>query len=263
MVEFETRDSLAAAQATSADPVVVGARRLLAEVMGTFMLVTVAAGAGMVDQRYPGQISDTGAVVAPGLMVMAIILFSGHVSGAHLNPVVSLAFALRADFPWRRVPGYLLAQFAGALLAAWLLTALVGVPASAGMTEPGDLTSTMQAVAAEALLTFGLVSVILGTASGFQNVGPIGAIAVGGYIALAGLWSDPLSGASMNPARSLGPAAVAGDLDGQWIYLLGPTLGALLACAIGLLLRGSGGGRSSSRAAQGDLRPEVANPTQP
>jgi glycerol uptake facilitator-like aquaporin len=136
-------------------------------------------------------------------MVAAIILFMGTVSGAHLNPAVSIGFALRGDFPWRRVPAYVVAQFAGAVLATLLLWALIGKQGSAGLTLPGTGISAATAMLWEVVLTAGLVSVILGTASGAQQIGPLAAIGVGSYIALAGLWGSPVSGASMNPAAAL------------------------------------------------------------
>src|SRR6478609_8594513 len=163
-------------------------RRLVSELLGTFFLVLVAAGGGMMSQAFPGTISRQAAVVAPGLMVMAIILFMGKVSGAHLNPAVSIAFSLRGDFPWRRVPGYVIVQLGGAALACWFLQAVVHVSAIYGSNYPASGFSAGDAFWMEAVLTFGLVSVILGTASGAQNVGVIGALGVGAYIALAGLW---------------------------------------------------------------------------
>ena len=186
-------------------------RRLFSEVLGTFFLVLVAAGGGMMGQAFPGVISRTAAVVAPALMVMAIILFMGKISGAHLNPAVSIAFALRRDFPWRRVPGYIVAQLAGATLAALFLRAVINVSAKYGSNYPAHGYSNSAAFWMELILTMGLVSVILGTASGAQNVGIIGAFGVGGYIALAGLWGSPISGASMNPARTFGPDLVGRD----------------------------------------------------
>ena len=189
-------------------------RRLFSELLGTFFLVLVAVGGGMVNARFGGDAVPSGAaVVAPALMVAAIILFMGTVSGAHLNPAVSVAFALRGDFPWKRVPAYIVAQLIGAVLATLLLWALIGKQGSAGLTLPGAGISTTTAMLWELVLTTGLVSVILGTASGAQQIGPLAAIGVGGYIALAGLWGAPVSGASMNPARSLGPALVLGRLD--------------------------------------------------
>jgi aquaporin Z len=226
-------------------------RRLFSELLGTFMLVLVAAGGGLLHGQ--GQISLTAAVVAPGLMVMAIILFMGAVSGAHLNPVVSLAFALRGDFPWKRVPGYVIIQLAGATLACLFLYAVFGNVQHVGATLPGRGYANWQALLMEVALTGTLVSVILGTASAAQNVGAIAALGVGGYIALAGLWSAPVSGTSMNPARSFGPALVSGDFSSYWVYVLGPIAGALLAVGSAYVLRGAGGDPISRRAGSGAL----------
>jgi aquaporin Z len=229
-------------------------RRLFSELLGTFFLVLVAVGGGMVNARFGGDAVPSGAaVVAPALMVAAIILFMGTVSGAHLNPAVSFAFALRGDFPWRRVPAYIVAQLIGATLATLLLWALLGKQGSAGLTLPGAGISTTTAMLWELVLTTGLVSVILGTASGAQQIGPLAAIGVGSYIALAGLWGAPVSGASMNPARSLGPALVLGDWTSWWAYLVGPVAGAAIAVGIAYVLRGRGGGSSGEAAAQGTL----------
>jgi aquaporin Z len=229
-------------------------RRVFAELLGTFLLVLAAAGAGLVNARFGGHaIGSAAQVVAPALMVMAVILFLGSVSGAHLNPAVSIAFALRGDFPWPRVPAYLAAQFAGAVSAPLVLWAVVGRHGTAGLTLPGAGISPVTAMLWEALLTMGLASVILGTASGAQQVGPIAAIGVGSYIALAGLFGAPVSGASMNPARSLGPALVLGDWTDWWAYLAGPLIGAAAAVGIAWVLRGPGGGTYGTRAAQGTL----------
>ncbi len=229
-------------------------RRLFSEVLGTFFLVLVAVGGGMVNARFGGTaVPYTARVVAPALMVAAIILFMGAVSGAHLNPAVSIAFALRGDFPWKRVPAYIVAQLLGAVLATLLLWALIGKQGSAGLTLPGHGISTTTALLWEVVLTAGLVSVILGTASGAQQLGPLAAIAVGSYIALAGLWGSPVSGASMNPARSLGPALVLNDWTSWWAYLIGPVAGGAIAVGIAYVLRGPGGGRSGTEAAMGTL----------
>jgi len=229
-------------------------RRLFSELLGTFFLVLVAVGGGMVNARFGGSAVPYGArVVAPALMVGAIILFMGSVSGAHLNPAVSVAFALRGDFPWKRVPAYVVAQFIGAVLATLLLWALIGKQGSAGLTLPGQGISATTAMLWEAVLTTGLVSVILGTASGAQQIGPLAAIGVASYIALAGLWGAPVSGASMNPARSLGPALVLGDWTAWWAYLVGPVAGAVVAVGFAFVLRGRGGGLSGVQAAQGTL----------
>jgi aquaporin Z len=235
-------------------------RRLFSEVMGTFLLLLVAAGAGMMNAAFGDPISRTAAVVAPGLMVMAMILFMGRVSGAHFNPAVSIAFALRGDFPWRRVPGYIVAQFIGAVLAVLFLQAVIDVSASNGATYPAQSATDLAAFLMEVVLTFGLLSVILGTASGAQNIGIIGALGVGGYIAVAGLWASPLSGASMNPFRSLAPDLVANDFTAYWVYLAGPLLGAALAVVAAYMLRGRGGGLSGSQAAQGALFTKPKSP---
>ena len=213
-------------------------RRLFSELLGTFFLVLVAAGGGMMSEAFPNTISRAAAVTAPGLMVMAIILFMGKVSGAHLNPAVSLAFATRGDFPWRRVPGYIVVQLLGAALAAWFLQSVINVSATFGSNYPASGYSSAAAFWMEFILTLGLVSVILGTASGAQNIGIIGAFGVGGYIALAGLWGSPISGTSMNPARTFGPDLVGADFSQYWVYVAGPLAGAALAVVCAFVLRG-------------------------
>jgi aquaporin Z len=237
-------------------------RRLFSELFGTFLLVLVAAGGPMLGQVFPDMVGTAAAVAAPGLMVLAIILFMGEVSGAHLNPAVTIAFSLRGDFPWRRVPGYIVVQLAGATLAAWFLQAVVQVSATHGGNHPAAGYSAGDAFAMEVVLTLGLVSVILGTASGAQNLGGIAAVGVGAYIALAGLWGNPISGASMNPARTFGPAAVGADFSSYWVYVAGPLVGAALAVGIAFVLRGCGGSRSASTAAQGELSPDAERPHQ-
>jgi aquaporin Z len=229
-------------------------RRLFAELFGTFLLVLVAVGGPMVNARFGGHaISSTALVVAPGMVVLGIILFLGAVSGAHLNPAVTIAFMLRLDFPPRRVPMYVVAQFAGAVLATLALRGLIGKHGTAGLTLPGPGISPAVALAWEAILTMGLVSVITGTASGAQQIGAMAAIAVGSFIALAGLMGAPVSGASMNPARSLGPALVLGDWTSWWVYLAGPLIGAVVAVTFAVILRGRGGGRGGRQAAQGTI----------
>jgi aquaporin Z len=233
-------------------------RRLFSEVLGTFLLVLAAAGGGLLHAK--GEVSLAAAVVAPGLMVLATILFMGAVSGAHLNPVVSLAFAVRGDFPWYRVPWYVLAQLLGATLACLFLLAVFGNVEHLGATLPGPGYQTWQAFLMEIALTGGLVSVVLGTASAAQNVGTIGALGVGGYIALAGLWAAPVSGTSMNPARSFGPALVAGDWTAYWAYVAGPLLGAAAAVGCAWILRGPGGDAAARAAAAGTLEQVAPHP---
>jgi aquaporin Z len=230
-------------------------RRWFSELLGTFLLVLAGAGAPVVDAASGGQIGRGASVAAPALTVLAVILFMGAVSGAHLNPVVTVAFTLRSDFALRRVPGYVAAQLLGAVAAAWLLRLLFGHHAHAGVTQPGAGFTSVQAFVIEAVLTFGLVSTVLGTASAAQNLGALSGFGVGAYILVAGLWSSPVSGGSMNPARSAAPALVTGDYRGMWIYLAAPTLGMVLAVGAAWILRGPGGGPVASRAAQGSLVP--------
>jgi aquaporin Z len=245
MLEFGDRDDF--------DDPRLEYRRLFSELLGTFLLVLAAAGGGILHGK--GQISLAAAVVAPGLMVLGIILFMGAVSGAHLNPAVSLAFAVRGDFPWKRVPGYIITQLMGATLACLFLLAVFGNVQHLGATLPGPGYHDWQAFLMEIALTAGLLSVILGTASAAQNVGAIGALGVGGYIALAGLWAAPVSGTSMNPARSFGPALVSGDWSAYWVYVAGPLIGAAIAVGCAVILRGRGGDPISHAAGSGVLTP--------
>jgi aquaporin Z len=235
-------------------------RRIFAETWGTFLLVMVAAGGGVVAAKSGGAVTLGMQVAAPGLMVMAIIYFMGTVSGAHLNPAVTLAFAARRNFPWRRVPGYVFAQMLGAVAAALFLRTMFGTVGALGATLPGSEISNGTALAMEVVLTAGLVNTILGTASGARNIGTNGAIAVGGYIVLAGLWAAPISGASMNPVRSFAPDFVRGDLSMTWIYVVGPVLGALIGVAFEWILKGKPTD-AGSLAAQGSLySDDVAKP---
>lgn len=236
-------------------------RRLFSEVLGTFFLVLVAAGGAVVNAKSGGQIPLAVRVTAPGLMVMAMILFMGAVSGAHFNPVVSVGFAMRGDFPWKRVPGYVIAQLVGSILAVVFLRATLGNIGGLGVTEPGPGISATTALVFEAVLTLGLLSTILGTASGAQNIGVFGALGVGAYIVLAGLWAAPISGTSMNPTRSLGPMIVSGNYNDWWVYIVGPFIGGILAVGVAWILRGRGGGISGKMAAQGDVKLDVTDPS--
>ncbi|MHB2022864.1 MAG: MIP/aquaporin family protein [Mycobacteriales bacterium] len=225
-------------------------QRLLAELVGTFALTFVAAGGPVLGAVVPGGVGRAAAVTAPGLMVLALIYTVGDVSGAHLNPAVSLAFAIRRDFPWRRLPGYWVAQAIGAIVAAAVLRALFGTAGHVGATLPahgGDVRSLVM----EIVLTWLLVTVILGTSEGHKLVGHNAAIAVGGYVALAGLFASPISGASMNPARSLGPDLLGGTMSSFWIYLVAPVIGALLAVGLAAGLHG-GANQYERQAALGE-----------
>jgi aquaporin NIP len=200
-------------------------RQLGAEALGTFALVFFGCGAIMVDDERGG-LGQVGVSVAFGLVVMAMVFALGHVSGAHINPAVTVALAFRSRFPWSSVPGYLAAQVAGAVAAAVVLRASLGDVASLGATMPSG--SDGQSFVWEVLLTATLL-VVIGSAVSEARAAPGGAaIAIGGTIAVASIVGGPISGASLNPARSLGPALVSGELGSLWIYLTAPILGGLL-----------------------------------
>ena len=226
-------------------------QRLGAEAFGTFALVFAAAGGDTFARLANGEISAEARAVAPALMVAALIYAIGDVSGAHFNPVVTLAFAAKGLFPARSVLPYWAAQAVGAVVAAVVLRILFGDAMSAGVSTPHVAAGT--AVAIEAALTLLLVTVILGTADRARVVGPDAALAVGATIALCGLIALPIEGASMNPARSLGPALVAGNLANAWIYVIGPIVGGLLAVVLTRLLHGPTQNEpEAEQAAQGD-----------
>jgi aquaporin NIP len=210
-------------------------RRLAAEALGTSALVFFGAGAIMVAAKY-GSFGQLGIALAFGLVIAAMVYALGHISGAHLNPAVTFAFALSRHFPPRLVAAYWLAQATGAIAAALLLRASLGDIADVGATTPSG--SDGQSFLWEVVLTFVLMLVIMAVATDTRAVGEAAAIAIGGTVALDALVGGPVSGASMNPARSLGPALAAVELDGLWIYLLAPLLGAALGALAYQLLRG-------------------------
>jgi len=201
----------------------------LAEAVGTFALVFAGCGAIMIDSLSHGQITHVGVGLVFGLVIAAMIYATGHLSGAHLNPAVTLGFALARHFPWRRLLGYWLAQCGGALLAALALRLLLGNVASLGATKPMGAGGAWQAFWLEAILTFLLMFVIMAVATDTRAVGQAAALAIGATVGLEALFAGPISGASMNPARSLAPALVGGSWTALWVYLTAPFLGAALA----------------------------------
>jgi aquaporin NIP len=204
---------------------VTSPRLLGAEALGTFALVLFGCGAIMVDAE-GGGLGQVGISLAFGLVVMAMVFALGHVSGAHINPAVTVALAFRDRFPWSSVPGYVAAQVAGAVAAAVVLRASLGEVADLGATTPSG--SDGQAFVWEVLLTAALLVVIASVATDARAAGEAAALAIGGTIALASLVGGPISGASLNPARSVGPALVSGELGTVWIYVSAPLLGGLL-----------------------------------
>jgi aquaporin Z len=203
--------------------------RPLAEAIGTFCLVFAGTGAIVINQTTGGAVSHVGVALTFGLVVMAMIYALGDISGAHLNPAVSLGFTIARRFPARRLAGYLLAQLAGALAASALLRILFPASETLGSTIPAG--PCWQSFVLEVVLTFMLMLVILAVSSGPRERGVMAGIAIGGTVGLEALFAGPICGASMNPARSLAPALVSGRLDALWIYLVAPVIGAALAVA--------------------------------
>ncbi len=202
-------------------------KKLLAEALGTFALVFAGTGAIIVNHASGGAIGHAGIALTFGLIVLAMIYSFGDVSGAHLNPAVTIAFAAARRFPWREVPGYGAAQLAGAVGASAFLRGLFPSDATLGATLPAG--TATQSFALEVVLTFFLMLVILSVSTGAKEKGATAGIAIGAVIALEAMFAGPICGASMNPARSIAPAVVSGHLAHLWIYLVGPMLGALLA----------------------------------
>ena len=201
--------------------------RLTAEFIGTFGIVFAGTGAIVINQETHGTITHLGIAITFGLIVLSMIYTFGDVSGAHFNPAVTVAFATARRFDWPRVPAYLGAQFTGALAASGLIWALFPTNSLLGTTLPSG--SALQSFLLEVVLTFFLMLVILQVSSGAKEKGITAGIAIGATVGLEALFAGPICGASMNPARSLGPAVIALHLDHLWIYLIAPALGALLA----------------------------------
>jgi MIP family channel proteins len=200
-------------------------RRLAAEAIGTFALVFAGTGAIVIDAETGGGVGHIGVGLTFGLVIMVMIYAVGHVSGAHFNPAVTLGFAVGRHFPWTDVPRYWAAQLAGGLTASLLLRAMFGDLAHLGATLPHG--SAGQSFLLETVLTFLLMFVITSVATDVRAVGQAAAIAIGGVIGLEALFAGPISGASMNPARSLAPALVSWTWEAQWLYVAGPMLGAI------------------------------------
>jgi aquaporin NIP len=223
-------------------------RRAAAEAIGVFALVFAGCGAIVAEAEHPGALGAVGIALVFGLIVMAMIYAIGHLSGAHLNPAVTLAFALTRHLPRNEAAAYLLAQVAGALVAAALLAAIwPGEPAALGATLP--TVGAGSAFVYEAVLTAFLMFVIMAVATDTRAVGAAAAIAIGGTVGLDALFGGPVTGASMNPARSLGPALVSGELRDLWLYLVAPPLGAALGALAYQLVRGEHPGAAATKAA--------------
>jgi len=229
--------------------------RLIIEFLGAFILVTVAAGSGVINHYVGGgPVSRTAAVIAPGAVVMAMIYAWGPLSGLHINPAVTFGFTARGVFPTKWVVPYWVVQLAGAICAALFLQVMFGDVSAGGnypIAKPGG---DWRSLVMEAMLTAILVSIILNTATGHRSIGHNAAIAVGSTVALLGLFASPISGASMNPARSLGPDIVGNDYTGWWVYVLGPVIGATIAVIVIGAVRGLPD-KQEREAAQGGALP--------
>lgn len=210
-------------------------RALTAEAIGTFALVFAGCGAIMVDAK-THELGHVGVAIAFGLVIMFGIYSVGHISGAHFNAAVTFAFALTRHFPWPRAVAYWCAQFVGALTAALLLRASLGNIAHVGATFPSG--SEAQAFLWELIMTAFLMFVILAVATDTRAVGEAAAIAIGGTIALDAMFGGPITGASMNPIRSLAPALVSGDLHALWLYIVAPIIGASVGALAYQFVRG-------------------------
>jgi MIP family channel proteins len=217
--------------------------KLAAEAVGTFALVFAGTGAIVIDAETGGGVGHVGVGLTFGLIIMVMIYAVGHVSGAHFNPAVTLGFAVGRHFPWAMVPRYWGAQLAGGLTASLLLRAMFGEVANLGATLPRGAAG--QSLVLETVLTALLMFVIVSVATDTRAVGQAAANAIGGTIGLEALFAGPISGASMNPARSLAPALVSGTWTDQWLYLLGPAAGAVVGALVYAYVRGQESGVGS------------------
>lgn len=212
-------------------------KKYFAEFLGTFGLIFAGTGAIIINQASQGAIGHAGIALTFGLVVMAMIHTFGDVSGAHLNPAVTLSFAAARRFAWSNVPGYIGAQLLGAISASLLLRQLFPASETLGATLPAG--SWSQSFVLEVVLTFFLMLTILSVSMGGKEKGITAGIAIGALVGLEAMFAGPISGASMNPARSLAPALISGHLEHLWIYLTAPTLGALLAIPACICVRDS------------------------
>ncbi len=205
-------------------------RNYLAELIGTFALVFCGTGAIIINQQSGGAITHPGISMTFGLIVMSMIYSLGSISGAHLNPAVSIAFTLAGRFPVKQLPGYIISQLIGALLASYILKILFPANIFLGATMPAG--TEMQSFVLEFILTFFLMFVIINVAVGSKEQGMFAGLAIGGIVGLEAMFAGPICGASMNPARSIAPAVASGHLEHLWLYIVAPILGAALSIPV-------------------------------
>ena len=202
-------------------------KRFISEIIATFALVFCGTGAMVINDFTGGTVSHVGVAITFGLIVMGMIYAFGDISGAHMNPAVTIAFAYAKKFSWKEVPAYVLAQFIGAFLASGILLYLFPESQTLGATLPG--LSAMKVFILEIILSFFLMVVIINVSTGSKEIGVVAGIAIGSVVLLEAMFAGPVTGASMNPARSIAPAVVSGNLADIWIYIFAPIIGCLLA----------------------------------
>lgn len=201
-------------------------RKVVSEMIATFMLVFVTCGSSALSNSNSSLVSQLGASISGGLIVTVMIYAVGHISGAHMNPAVTLAFAVSSHFPWIQVPFYMVAQISGALLASFVLREVLNPIQNLGTTTPGD--TAMKALVMEIVVTFCMMFVTSAVATDTRAVGELAGLAVGSSVCITSILAGPISGGSMNPARTIGPAIASRRFDSIWVYMIGPVLGTLL-----------------------------------
>ncbi len=204
-------------------------KQFISEIIGTFALIFCGCGAMTINEITNGSISHVGVAITWGVIVMAMIYAFGEISGAHLNPAVTIAFAFAKKFPWRNVPSYILAQAIGATFAIFVLWFLFPESQFLGETTPADGFPAYKAAVLEFILTFFLMVVIINVSTGSKEIGTMAAIAIGGVILLEAMFAGPMTKASMNPIRSIAPAIFTGNFQYLWLYIVAPILGAITA----------------------------------
>ena len=202
-------------------------KRFISEIIGTFALVFCGTGAMVINDFTGGTVTHVGVAITFGLIVMGMIYAFGDISGAHMNPAVTIGFAYAKKFPWKEVPAYVLAQLIGAFLASGILLYLFPESQTLGATLPG--LSALKVFIFEIILSFFLMVVIINVSTGSKEIGVVAGIAIGSVVLLEAMFAGPITGASMNPARSIAPAVVSGNIADLWIYILAPIVGCVLA----------------------------------
>ncbi len=202
-------------------------KRFISEIIGTFALVCCGTGAMVINDFTGGTVTHVGVAITFGLIVMGMIYAFGDISGAHMNPAVTIGFAYAKKFPWKEVPAYVLAQLIGAFLASGILLYLFPESQTLGATLPG--LSALKVFIFEIILSFFLMVVIINVSTGSKEIGVVAGIAIGSVVLLEAMFAGPITGASMNPARSIAPAVVSGNIADLWIYIFAPIIGCVLA----------------------------------